>query len=88
MAANILPDRAAGFGFNQTLGVGFDPQYQSIGDPRIVTARITHINEQQELGSSFLQGNSSNVHNTLESLIARSVFGARPRQVASQQRAF
>jgi hypothetical protein len=67
MAANVLPDRVAGFGFNQILDVGFDAQYQYIGDPHIITARITHINEQQHLNSSFLQGNSSNVHNTLES---------------------
>jgi len=67
MYANELPGRVPGFGFNRILDVGFDAQYQYIGDPHSVTARITHINEQQQLNSSFLQGNSSNLHNTLES---------------------
>jgi hypothetical protein len=66
MYANLLPGRVQGFGFDQVLDVGFDAQYQYIGDPHIITAKITHINEQQQLNSSFLQGISSNLYNTLE----------------------
>jgi hypothetical protein len=70
MFANLLPSRIGGFGFDQILDVGFDAQYQYIGDPHIVTARITHINERQQLNSSFSQGISSNFYNTLESFKA------------------
>jgi hypothetical protein len=70
MAANLLPGRVPGFGFDQIVDVGFDAQYQYIGDPHIVTARITHINETQNLNSSFLQGISSNQYDTLESFKA------------------
>jgi hypothetical protein len=67
MYANELPGRVPGFGFDQILDVGFDAQYQYIGDPHSVTVRLTHISENQQLNSTFLQGNSSNLHNTLES---------------------
>ena len=70
MAANVLPGRIGGFGFDQILDVGFDAQYQYIGNPHIITAKITHINEKQQLNSSFAQGLSSNVYNTLESFKA------------------
>jgi hypothetical protein len=67
LSANLLPGRVPGFGFDQILDIGFDAQYQYIGDPHIITAKITHINEQQHLKSSFLQGLTSNNYNTLES---------------------
>jgi hypothetical protein len=68
--ANVLPSRIQGFGFDQYLDIGFDAQYQYIGDPHSVTVKITHINENQQLNSTFLQGGSSNPHNTLESFKA------------------
>jgi hypothetical protein len=67
LSANLLQGRVPGFGFDQILDIGFDAQYQYIGDPHIITAKITHINEQQYLNSSFLQGLSSNSYDTLES---------------------
>ena len=67
MFANVLPGRIGGFGFDQILDVGFDAQYQYIGDPHIVTAKITHINEKQQLNSSFAQGLATNPYNTLKS---------------------
>jgi hypothetical protein len=67
MLANVLPGRVGGFGFDQYTDVGFDAQYQYIGDPHSVTVKITHINENQQLNSTFLQGGSSNLYNTLES---------------------
>lgn len=66
MSANVLPGRVGGFGFDQYLDIGFDAQYQYIGDPHSVTLKITHINENQQLNSTFLQGGSSNLYNTLE----------------------
>ena len=56
LSVNELPGRVPGLGFDQILDIGFDAQYQYIGDPHIVTAKITHINELQHLNSSFLQG--------------------------------
>jgi hypothetical protein len=70
LSVNELPGRVPGFGFDRILDIGFDAQYQYIGDPHIVTAKITHINELQHLNSSFLQGLSSNNFNTLESFKA------------------
>lgn len=70
LAANLLPGRVPGFAFDQILDVGFDAQYQYIGDPHIITAKITHINEQQHLYSSILQGLSSNPYNTIETFKA------------------
>jgi hypothetical protein len=70
MLANVLPGRVAGFGFDQYLDIGFDAQYQYIGDPHSVTLKITHINEKQQLNSSFAQAISSNSYNTLETFRA------------------
>jgi hypothetical protein len=70
MYANVLPGRIGGFGFDQYLDIGFDAQYQYIGDPHSVTVKITHINENQWLNSSFAQGLSSNTYNTLETFNA------------------
>ncbi|MGI8568243.1 MAG: hypothetical protein ACR2KT_03790 [Methylocella sp.] len=70
LAANLLPGRVTGFAFDQILDIGFDAQYQYIGNPHIITAKITHINEQQHLYSSFLQGLSSNPYNTFETFRA------------------
>ena len=47
LSVNELPGRVPGFGFDQILDIGFDAQYQYIGDPHIVSAKITHINESQ-----------------------------------------
>ena len=70
MSANVLPGRVGGFGFDQYLDIGFDAQYQYIGDPHSVTLKITHINENQQLNSTFLQGGSSKLYNTLETFRA------------------
>jgi hypothetical protein len=70
MYANVLPSRTQGFGFDQYLDIGFDAQYQYIGDPHSVTVKLTHINENQQLNSTFVQGGSSNIYNTLASFKA------------------
>jgi hypothetical protein len=66
MYANVLPSRIQGFGYDQYLDIGFDAQYQYIGDPHSVTVKMTHISENQQLNSTFVQGGSSNIYNTLE----------------------
>ena len=70
MYANTLPARVGGFGFDNILDVGFDTQYQFLGDPHSFTAKLTYITEHQQLNSTFLQGNSSNNSNSLESFKA------------------
>ena len=70
MYANVLPNRIQGFGYDQYLDIGFDAQYQYIGDPHSVTIKLTHIHENQQLNSTFVQGNSSNLYNTLETFKA------------------
>lgn len=68
--ANTLPGRVAGFGFDQITDVAFDAQYQFIGDPHNITVRVVNIHENQQLNSTFLQGASSNLYNTLDSFKA------------------
>jgi hypothetical protein len=70
MYANVLPGRIQGFGYDQYLDIGFDAQYQYVGDPHSVTVKLTHISENQQLNSTFVQGNSSNLYNTLETFKA------------------
>lgn len=67
LLANVLPGRVGGFGYDRILDIGFDAQYQYIGDPHIFTAKITHINEKQQLNASFAQGLATNPYNSLES---------------------
>jgi hypothetical protein len=66
MYANVLPSRIQGFGYDQYLDIGFDAQYQYIGDPHSVTLKLTHIAENQQLNSTFVQGGTTNLYNTLE----------------------
>ncbi|WP_091686534.1 hypothetical protein [Methylocapsa palsarum] len=70
MYANTLPNRVAGFGFDSFTDVAFDAQYQYIGDPHNLTLRVTNIHEYQQLNSTFLQGGSSGIYNTLNSFKA------------------
>ncbi|WP_051335557.1 hypothetical protein [Methylocapsa acidiphila] len=65
--ANTLPARVAGFGFDEITDVAFDAQYQFIGDPHNITIRAVNIHETQKLNSTFLQGGSSNLNNSLDS---------------------
>jgi hypothetical protein len=68
--ANTLPGRVAGFGFDEITDVAFDAQYQFIGDPHNITIRAVNIHERQKLNSTFLQGGSSNLYNSLDSFKA------------------
>jgi hypothetical protein len=70
MFANTLPGRVAGFGFDAITDIAVDMQYQWLGDPHSITARVTEIHESQTLNSTFAQGGSSNLYNTLNSFKA------------------
>ena len=67
MAADIYPGRQMTFGVNHLTDIGVDAQYQYNGDMNSLTIKATNIFEQQQLGSSFLQMNSSNSTNSLRS---------------------
>jgi hypothetical protein len=54
--ANTLPNRVAGFGFDQILDVAVDAQYQWIADPHNITVRLNDVRETQQLNSTYLQG--------------------------------
>jgi hypothetical protein len=68
--ANTLPGRVAGFGFDQITDIAVDAQYQWLGDPHSITARVTDIHETQKLNSTYLQGGSANLYNNLNSFKA------------------
>jgi hypothetical protein len=67
MFANIAPDRDYQNGTNKITDLGFDAQYQWIGDMHAITARASYIRENQQLDSSYLTQASSNSSNDLNS---------------------
>ncbi len=69
-----LPVAVYGFGTDNFLDVGFDSQIQYAGDQYSVTVKLTDIMEWQRLNSSFAQGVSSNLNNTLNSFKANASF--------------
>jgi hypothetical protein len=68
MAADIIPNRIFGFGTDKITDVGFDTQFQWIGDIHAITARASYIYEKQLLDATFAMGNSANPSNNLSSL--------------------
>lgn len=54
--------------------LGFDSQYQYMGDNYVLTLRGTYIHERQKLDSTFANGLSSNPTNTLNSLKAQASY--------------
>jgi hypothetical protein len=67
--------------------IAFDSQYQYQGDNFWITLRGTYIHESQTLNASFVQGNSANPANTLESFkgYASLAYGNDNRIVLSGQ---
>ena len=74
MYGRVTPGRIYGFGTDNFLDVGFDSQLQYAGDQYSVTVKLTDIMEWQRLNSSFAQGVSSNLNNTLNSFKANASF--------------
>jgi hypothetical protein len=74
MYGHVTPGRVYGFGTDNFLDVGFDSQIQYAGDLYSITVKLTDIMEWQRLNSSFGQGISSNLNNTLNSFKANASF--------------
>lgn len=56
----------AGLGADHFTDIGFDLQYQYLGDVHAFTAKASYIHEKQHLVSTFNQGGVANLDNTLE----------------------
>ena len=74
MYGRVTPGRIYGFGTDNFLDVGFDSQIQYSGDQYSITVKLSDIMEWQRLNSSFAQGISSNLSNTLNSFKANASF--------------
>ena len=74
MYGRVTPGRIYGFGTDNFLDVGFNSQIQYAGDQYSITVKLTDIMEWQRLNSSFAQGISSNLSNTLNSFKANASF--------------
>lgn len=70
MASNIAPGRDYTIGTDKIVDVGFDAQYQWIGDVHAVTARASYVYEKQQLDATFGQGGSAGLNNNLRSFKA------------------
>jgi len=69
-AANVVPLRMSGAGTDSFTDIGFDTQYQYIGDPHIVTFRAAWVHENHNTSASQTLGLADNSHDTLRSLNA------------------
>jgi hypothetical protein len=67
MRADILPNRTFGAGTDKITDIGFDSQYQWIGDVHAISVRGSYIYERQQLDATNLLGNSVNPKNNLKS---------------------
>jgi hypothetical protein len=74
MYGRVTPGLIYGFGTDDFLDVGFDSQLQYAGDQYSITVKLTDIMEWQRLNSSFAQGISSNLNNTLNSFKVNASF--------------
>jgi hypothetical protein len=72
LSANITPAGAMpGTGLNQLRDVGFDSQYQYMGDKWALTLRGTYLHEDQLLTASVNNGLAANPKNTLDTARAQ-----------------
>jgi hypothetical protein len=74
MYGQVTPGRLYGYGTDNFLDIGFDSQIQYLADQYSVTVKLTDIMEWQRLNSTFGQGLSSNLSNTLNSFKANASF--------------
>ncbi len=70
MYGQVAPGRVYDYSTDNYLDVGFDSQYQYDGDQYSVTVKLSDIMEWQRLNSTFGQGNSTNLSNSLNSFKA------------------
>lgn len=76
MAANVRPQRVAGFGNDRLTDVGLDTQYQYLGDHNSFSLQASAIFEDQNLDASAnpAVAFASNGHNTLRSFHAKASY--------------
>jgi len=67
LRADVVPQRLTGAGTDAVTDIGFDAQYQYIGDNNAVTARASWIHESRDLGASHALGLADNAHDSLRS---------------------
>lgn len=69
MVADLFPEGEVGGPSNRFRDVAFDAQYQHyLGEEHIFTAQANYIHEQQDWAASFPEGETSNRHDTLQTL--------------------
>lgn len=68
MLANVRPGGTFGIGTDRFADLGFDAQYQFIHQVHAIEAKFRYIQEFNQYDSSFLQGSTSNMHDSLSTL--------------------
>ena len=68
LAATLNPGRVTGFGNDHVTDVGFDSQYQFLGDRDSFSTQVSYVLENQNLSSSVAQGLATNSNDHLRSL--------------------
>jgi len=68
LASKVVPARMSGSGTDSFTDIGIDSQYQYLGDPHNVTARVAWIHENHNTSASQTLGLADNSNNTLRSL--------------------
>ncbi len=67
LAGSFLPGRVSGFGSDEVTDYGIDSQYQFLAADHSVSVQASEILEKSTYNSSFAQGLSSNLHDSLTS---------------------
>ena len=70
LASKVYPTGLSGAGTDSFTDIGIDTQYQYLGDPHTVTARVAWIHENHNTSASQTLGLASNSNNQLRSLNA------------------
>ena len=68
LASNVVPMGIVGAGTDSFTDIGIDSQYQYLGDPHTVTARIAWVHENHNTSASQTLGLANNSNNQLRSL--------------------
>jgi hypothetical protein len=70
LASKVVPQGMSGAGTDSFTDIGIDTQYQYLGDPHMVTARLAWIHENHNTSASQTLGLADNSNNQLRSLNA------------------
>ena len=74
LAASVNPGRVTGFGTDHIVDLGFDTQYQFLGERDSISLQASYITENQSLTASQAIGNSTNSRNHLHSLRVKTTY--------------